>query len=230
MFDNLIWQALTTNHAALAEGDDRARRYQPEVAGFAAIESETPAAWAALARLAGDDRQPMVLLLPAVNDGPPAGWTSIGGGLGNRMVLGSLNAAPSVRVEIQPLGEEHVPQMLALVQLTAPGPFRVRTIEMGNYYGVFEDGALVAMAGERLQTPGVTEVSAVCTHPEARGRGLASALSHHVASGIIGRGKHPILHVADGNVTAQRVYERLGFVVGCKVEFLVLEPPAVTAR
>ncbi len=116
--------------------------------------------------------------------------------------------------------------MLALVELTQPGPFRPRTIELGHYFGIFEDGALVAMAGERLQTPEFTEVSAVCTHPSARGRGLAAALSHRVATGILARGQTPILHVALTNVGARRVYERLGFVVRRELEFVAVETPA----
>ena len=110
--------------------------------------------------------------------------------------------------------------------LNRPGPFRPRTIELGNYYGIYEDGALVAMAGERLQTPEFTEVSAVCTHPDARGRGLAAALSHRVATGILARGQTPILHVAQANVGARRVYERLGFVVRRDLEFVAVETPA----
>jgi predicted GNAT family acetyltransferase len=116
--------------------------------------------------------------------------------------------------------------MLALVEMTEPGPFRRRTIELGDYFGIFADGRLVAMAGERLQTPEYTEVSAVCTHPDVRGRGLASALTHHVATGILHRGQTPILHVAQTNVGAQRVYERLGFKVRTALEFVAVQTPS----
>jgi predicted GNAT family acetyltransferase len=141
------------------------------------------------------------------------------------MILRELGPSVPLDAPIVGLDGGHVGQMLELVELTQPGPFRPRTVEMGNYYGVFEDDRLVAMAGERLQTPHFTEVSAVCTHPAARGRGLATALTRHVATGIIERGRTPILHVAEQNESARRVYERLGFVVRARPEFVAARTP-----
>jgi len=46
-------------------------------------------------------------------------------------------------------------------------------MELGRYFGVIENGRLAAMAGERMGMPGFREVSAVCTHPDFLGRGLA---------------------------------------------------------
>ena len=159
---------------------------------------------------------------------PPADWRRVGGGFGNQMILDRLASAPAIDAWIQPLTATDVPAMLALVELTQPGPFRPRTIELGHYFGIFEDGALVAMAGERLQTPEFTEVSAVCTHPSVRGRGFAAALSHRVATGILARGQTPILHVALTNVGARRVYERLGLrrSVGNSNSSLSKPPPS----
>ena len=146
------------------------------------------------------------------------------------MILDRLIAPPAVNGHDRTAHRRPRPAMLALVELTQPGPFRPRTIELGHYFGVFDDGELIAMAGERLQTPEFTEVSAVCTHPSARGRGLAAALSHHVATGILARGQTPILHVAEANVSARRVYERLGFVVRRELEFVAVETPADPSR
>ena len=115
--------------------------------------------------------------------------------------------------------------MLDLVALTEPGPFRPRTIEMGAYYGHFEGADLVAMAGERLGFDGYTEISAVCTHPDVRGRGFGSALTHHVASEIMAREEQPFLHVAEANAGARRVYEKLGFVLRQRVEVVVVKAP-----
>ena len=80
-------------------------------------------------------------------------------------------------VAIRPLTLDDEPQMAALVALTEPGPWRPRTIELGDYFGVFDGDRLVAMAGERQRLPGFTEVSAVCTHPDARRRGLGAAVT-----------------------------------------------------
>jgi predicted GNAT family acetyltransferase len=141
------------------------------------------------------------------------------------MVLGELPPTPAVDVDLVDLTDADVPAMLALVELTRPGPFRARTVELGHYVGVKVEGELLAMGGERLQTPGYCEVSAVCTHPTARGRGLAAALTQRVAAGILERGQTPLLHVATTNVGARRVYERLGFSVRRDVPFVLVRTP-----
>jgi predicted GNAT family acetyltransferase len=140
------------------------------------------------------------------------------------MVAGDL--APAAEVDSRPLTTDDVPQMLALVELAKPGPFLPRTIDLGSYFGVFDDDQLVAMAGERIHLPGYTEVSAVATHPDHRGHGLAAALTRHVAAGIAGRDEVAFLHVVDTNVNAIRVYERLGFTTRVMVDFVILRTPA----
>ena len=109
------------------------------------------------------------------------------------------------------LGTADVPEMTDLVTRTEPGPWRPRTVEFGGYVGVRDDGALVAMAGERMRPPGFTEVSAVCTEPDYRGRGLAGGLTRVVAAAIAARGDRPMLHASAHNAGAVRLYESLGF-------------------
>ena len=113
--------------------------------------------------------------------------------------------------------------MLDLVALAQPGPFLPRTIEMGNYYGIRQDGKLVAMAGERLHLTGFCEISAVCTHPNFRGRGYAAALTTQVAQGISERGELPFLHVAPDNHPAMRLYQKLGFQLRIEIELCGLQ-------
>ena len=72
---------------------------------------------------------------------------------------------------------------------------------------------LIAMAGERLRLSGWTEISAVCTDPAHRGRGLATRLVRAVAAGIRERGETPFLHAAADNASAIRPYESSGFTV-----------------
>lgn len=223
--DTLVWQSLASTHARFAEGGDLARRFEPEVAGFVALRDGTEAAWSALATLVGADQ--LVMLSGGQPIEPPDGWIREGGGFGFQMILdGPLATLATDTAGITELSADDVPQILELIALTQPGPFRPRTIELGHYYGVFEGGHLIAMAGERLQTPRFTEVSAVCTHPDARGRGLAAALSHHVAAGILTRGQRVILHVAEQNTNAKRVYERLGFTDRARLEFVAVRSPA----
>lgn len=227
VLDNLIWHALSGPHAHLAQSDGPARRYHPDVAVFVAVEHAGPGAWDALERLVGPGAS--VALSGTLADDAPAHWTRQGGGIGNQMVLRRpellVDADRSVRIEELSVGD--VPQMLALVELAKPGPFRPRTIEMGSYFGVFDDDRqLIGLAGERLRAPGFTEISAVSTHPSARRRGLAAKLTSHVARHIAARGDTPMLHVAGTNDNAKRVYDRLGFEVRTQLRFVAVETPA----
>jgi predicted GNAT family acetyltransferase len=109
------------------------------------------------------------------------------------------------------LTEADVPDMMALVKLTDPGPFAARTVLLGEYLGVRSGGSLIAMAGERMKFPGFTEVSAVCTHPEHRGRGLAETLVRTLMRHILARGEVPFLHIFSENAAAGALYKKLGF-------------------
>jgi predicted GNAT family acetyltransferase len=124
---------------------------------------------------------------------------------------------------LRPLTTQDVPAMVALAELTEPGPFRERTIELGAFYGIFENGRLLAMAGERTHLPDFVEVSAVCTHPDARGRGYARKLIATVMDEIHQRGKTPFLHSFADNDSAIRVYESLGFTERRTFELAVLK-------
>jgi predicted GNAT family acetyltransferase len=115
--------------------------------------------------------------------------------------------------------------MLELIARTRPGPFLPRTIELGDYLGIRRDGALVAMAGERLRLPGWTEVSAVCTDETVRGGGLASRLVRAVVAAIRDRGDEALLHVASTNANAIRLYRTLGFVERREIDFVVVKAP-----
>lgn len=130
--------------------------------------------------------------------------------------------APAHDPEMIVLGESDVAEMTALVELTRPGPFLPRTIEMGTYLGWRDaDGRLMAMAGQRLRLPGWTEISAVCTHPDARGRGLARRLVAAVAQVIVDEGDRPFLHTTADN-PATRLYESMGFVLRSEVDLEIV--------
>ena len=102
---------------------------------------------------------------------------------------------------------------LALATLVPPGPFGLRTVELGVYLGIFDGDQLVAMAGERTEAAALREVSGVCTHPDHQGRGYARALMQAVIRLQLARQQTPFLHVMESNVNARRMYERMGFRV-----------------
>jgi GNAT superfamily N-acetyltransferase len=222
LLDNAVWHALGSGDADVAESQGCARRYRPDVSVFYGVDRLDAAGWAGLAELAGGSGL-VVLFRTEIEEIPPD-WTQLGGGNGHQMVLTDLvpdPGSPPVRL----LNADDVPQMLELVRLTKPGPFLPGTIELGSYWGVFEDGRLLAMAGERMHLPGLSEISAICTHPDVRRRGLGAAVTRCVANGIIERGDVPFLHVAEGNDSALRLYEQLGFVTRRVVKVEVLRPP-----
>jgi predicted GNAT family acetyltransferase len=136
----------------------------------------------------------------------------------------ALRSAPDP--EAVRLTAADVPEMLDLVRRTEPGPFRPRTVELGTYLGLRRDGALIAMAGERMHPPGWTEISAVCTDPAFRRQGLATRLVRAVAAGIRARGETPFLHTGAGNTTAIRLYESIGFTVHRYLTFGRYRAPA----
>jgi predicted GNAT family acetyltransferase len=112
--------------------------------------------------------------------------------------------------KLRRLGTGDVAAMIELATLTEPGPFRDRTIELGNFYGILEGERLLAMAGQRMRVPGFVEVSAVCTHPDGRGRGYAGILMSEVIRDIVAEAAVPFLHAFADN-PAVRLYEKLGF-------------------
>ncbi|MFD9429630.1 GNAT family N-acetyltransferase [Streptomyces sp. NPDC060002] len=206
--DNAVWAALTGPHAPLAERLGRAARYPADVYAFAALaDPADPAAWADLHTLVGPGTAVRVKPVDLV----PDGWEVTGGGEGVQLV-----ATEEFRTEPAPesvrLGPDDVPEILGLVARTRPGPFLQRTIALGTYLGIRHRGRLIAMAGERLRLPGWTEISAVCTEPDHRGKGLATRLIRAVGAGIRDRGDTPFLHAAAGNAPAIGLYESLGFV------------------
>lgn len=109
------------------------------------------------------------------------------------------------------LDPRYAPQALELATLTHPGPFAIRTIELGPYFGFFEGERLVAMAGERMCAAPMREISGVCTHPDFQGRGLARRLVRKLVRRLMERGEIPFLHVMRENAHARAMYERMGF-------------------
>jgi predicted GNAT family acetyltransferase len=96
---------------------------------------------------------------------------------------------------------------------------------MGTYLGFLDEGRLVALAGERMHPDGWTEISAVCTDPRYRKRGLSTRLVRAVGHGIRTRGEIPFLHARADNHTAIRLYESLGFTLRQRSVLTVVRTP-----
>jgi ribosomal protein S18 acetylase RimI-like enzyme len=225
VLDNPIWNALRTEHAALAIGDGLARRYPPQIGPLAGMPDTSPASYEALRELAG--KGGIVGLFLQDRPAPPPGWTMLRDGTMYQMICVSAElpdpTALAPGAEIVQLAIGDFPAMIELAHLTEPGPFKERTPELGTFFGIKWNGRMVAMAGERLRLPEFVEVSAVCTHPEARGRGYGSALTATVARHIRRNGRTPILHLFTANQAALGVYAGLGFTVRRTLELAVMQ-------
>ncbi|MEV4414661.1 GNAT family N-acetyltransferase [Catellatospora sp. NPDC049609] len=207
--DDPVRSALDGPHAHLAQRRGRIVRYPPDVMKFIAIPHPASAQdWADVAALVGPEQAPVAGVVVA----PPDGWelSSVGPGL---QLVGE-QVAPRTDPEAVRLGPADVPEIVDFVARHRDGRrFLPRTLEMGAYLGIRHGGALVAMAGERLRPVGWTELSAVCTDPAHRRRGLATRLVRALVAGIRARGESPFLHVEHDNHGAVALYERLGFRV-----------------
>jgi predicted GNAT family acetyltransferase len=224
--DNPVWHALRGPHATYAHGNDQALRYAPEIAVFAGVPDPFGTGVHAIADIAAAGETMVVINAGAV--AAPPHWHPVFTGRFDQMVCERVapRAAPNDASQLVALTTDDVDEMLALVKLTDPGPFFRGTPVLGGYLGIREGGQLVAMAGHRMRVPGATEISAVCTHPDVRGRGYAEVLVHRLATDITARGDRAFLHVSVDNPLARRVYERVGFTVRAAITIQVfrLEP------
>lgn len=221
--DRPVWTSLTTDHARFASGGALAKRIDPAIGIFVAMADRSDAARAAFAALI--DGETEIGLVETEPFPHPPGFTAEVWPLAQMVATAPATDEP--RFAYRPLTDADAPAMLALATLTRPGPFRIGTHRLGNFYGVEQDGRLVAMAGMRLSVPGFTEISGVCTHPDHRGRGYAGGLMRRVARDIAATGDACFLHARAENAGAIALYESLGFRIRASIDYTILtrEPP-----
>ena len=209
---NPAWYATTVCQNHLANQNGQASAFRADISPFAAIASFDD--FHALTALVPIDRV-VGLLSPASH--PLPNQTEVWRQIAEIHVHQMINLAPdpgAIEVKGQALTNADFAQMYQLAKLTDPGPFEPNTGEMGQYYGIFHNEKLIAMAGERLITPHWTEISAVCVHPDHEGKGHAKALMLQTMQGVAASGRGAFLHVRHGSPAEQRalgLYEKLGF-------------------
>jgi ribosomal protein S18 acetylase RimI-like enzyme len=216
--DYPVWTALTSRQQALAQGDALARRYPPDIAPFAATADMSAQSFATLGALMS--RSDIAVLFTPEPVNPPAEFKILLAETGEQMI--GTPAETSGTADIVTLGVDDVPAMMELTKLTRPGPFTPRSHELGTFLGVRTDGQLVAMAGERMKPANYTEITAVCVHPDHRGRGYAQLLLGAVGRRISARGEIPFLHVFSSNDSAIALYRRQGMEIRRRLFVTVL--------
>lgn len=217
LLDNPVWSALTTVHAPLAEGTAHAKKYRNEILSFIACDHTA-------------DR-PLDELLPWLNEGMsfyvvgelpplPAGWQVVLTLPCAQMVLRTAVELPvKTPVEISVMTAADRAEMYDLVNRIQPGYYNPDTPQLGTYYGIRQEGRLVAMAGERMRMKGFTELSAIVTDPAYAGRGLAQQLITRLCRQHAAEGTTSMLHVSLANERAIRLYEHMGFVTRREIVF-----------
>jgi ribosomal protein S18 acetylase RimI-like enzyme len=223
VLDNPIWNALKTKQRELALGDGVVRRFPAQIGPLVGLSEQSTAAYDALRGIAEDGVTAQFLHEPWQQR---AGWEQVRDGSMDQMLWTEelrFESELADCVSVRELTEEDASDMLALAKLTEPGPFGSRTHTLGRFFGVFEGERLVSMAGQRLHMPGFTEVSAVCTHPDARGKSYPRVAMVRVMEDILSRGETPMLHVFSANAPAIRVYRSLGFTCRRNLYLAVLK-------
>ena len=209
LLDNIVWNALTGPHVRYAIGSASALRYAPGFSPIAGFLSPDQPDLDALSGLVAEGEH---LYLGGWSGTPSPRWRLDADSTMFQMVWQGPLPEEDVGADALALGPEHAAQAVELTALTQPGPFGPRTMELGDYFGYFADGRLVAMAGERMHAGTMREISGVCTHPDFQGRGLARRLMLRLVRRQLLRGETPFLHVVRDNVNAHALYARMGFV------------------
>ena len=208
LLDNIAWHTLSGPHAQYAMAAGEARRYAAgfsPIVGFADVRRPD---FAALATLCGPGER---FYCDAWAGVAPPGWRIDADTTMFKMVWDAPCPDEDPAPEAVRLGPQHAQQALELATLTRPGPFGPRTIELGEYYGIFQGERLLAMAGERMCAGRWREISGVCTHPDSQGRGHGRRLMLKLIRLEMQRGESPFLHVMSSNHGARGLYARMGF-------------------
>jgi ribosomal protein S18 acetylase RimI-like enzyme len=208
ILDNIMWNCMSGPQAHFAVGAGDIRRYAP---GFSPIigcrEPERPD-FATLEQFCEPGES---FYVDIWSGAAPSGWEVTREARMFKMVWD----APAPEAEGAPdatlLRPEHAAQAVELARLTNPGPFGIRTPELGEYFGYFEGERLIAMAGERMCAGHLHEISGICTHPDFQGRGLAKKLTLKLVHRQLRRGKTPFLHEMSHNTAARALYKKMGF-------------------
>lgn len=218
---NPVYHSLLSLDAHLGSGAGEVKFFDEEVSPFAGFPTSYTNGFADLHSALPSGRKVLYAKPDPIEQ--PEGWQIVAAIEGLQFIFNEKNSLPDPSIIPVPLNKEHVQEMIQLAQLTKPGPFGPKTIEFGYYHGIFENGQLAAMTGQRLHVGAYTELSAVCTHPDHLGKGFAAALLIHQVKLILSQGRKAFLHVRADNERAIALYERIGFEVSRPMQFYFMK-------
>ncbi|WP_412467076.1 GNAT family N-acetyltransferase [Pedobacter sp. KLB.chiD] len=211
VLDNPIYYALTSGHSHISKGTDQVKYYVEDITAFAGLKDNSQENLNTLYQIS-----PLESLFVFFSKTPveiPRQWKLLNQIDMFQFIFRGREIPTADATGITDLDLKHVKEMINLVELTKPGPFLAKTIELGNYTGIFAEGKLAAMAGHRFFPRPYREVSAVCTHPEHLGKGYAYKILQEQIKRILNRSEIPFLHVRNDNEGAIKLYQKLGFEI-----------------
>ena len=221
VLDNPIYHALTSADQMFAKGSANVMYYLESMAAFAGLKNNAKADFELLYQSSPDDC--LFVVFSTLPLQIPKRWKQLSSFNMYQLVYKGLQAPVTKNPIFKELTAENIGEMKSLVELTKPGPFLSRTIDFGDYIGIFKNKQLVAMAGHRFNVKPYREISAVCTHPAYVGKGYASELVNEQISRILNRGEIPFLHVRKENEGAVHLYQKLGFEIRTLMMGYVIE-------
>jgi len=205
---NPVWYSLKETHNKFAIEFDGVQFYNPEISSFGAFFDETKTAEAAnnYVKTANEFFFVSEHQTPIVDPTKVILEKKING---CQMVLNKLTDV-KITEDIVLLDQTFIDEIYDLIWLVMPGYYKKRSFELGKFFGIFKDGKLVSIAGQRMQTNLFIELSSVVTHPNYTKKGLAKQLIAYNTKEILKENKTPILHTNKGNF-AISLYEKLGY-------------------
>jgi len=208
LLDNIMWNCLSGPHAKFAAGTGNVRRYAQGFSPILGFANPAKPDFAALEKICAPGES---FYCDIWTGTPPPDWQVEKEATMFKMVWSAALPDSDAAPDAVPLRPEHAAQAVELAKLTNPGPFGIRTPELGEYFGYFDGDRLIAMAGERMCAGDLHEVSGICTHPDFQGHGLAKKLTLKLIRRQMQRGKTPFLHVMSHNTGARALYDKMGF-------------------
>lgn len=211
ILDNPIYNSLATAHHKYSNGTENVKFYIEDIASFAGFKNNSVESFEELYKISADTN--LFIIFSKSKIEIPIPWKLITHIDMYQMVYQSNDLPNFDSSNLSALDEKNIDEMIELVELTKPGPFRNKTIDLGNYTGVFENEKLVSMAGHRFNPTPYTEISAVCTHPDYLGKGYAYLLLCEQVKRILNKSEIPFLHVRSDNAGAVKLYQKVGFEI-----------------